>query len=544
MASSITNNPALNLITAARDTGASPASASAPSTFSDVLERNMRQNDQAMARPREATVTPPRPAPTEQARPAPAQGSSAKPATETPGPAPSRNKSTTEQATAAPGTQGKTDEAASAAAAAADAASDGTVADTATSSPRDDATRPAVPTEATDALLTGAPVPDPAQDETAVAASLAALAPVLAGVAIPPDPATETTPAEHPATPARTLASVLMARLFGHPTAPATATATAKDGEGGTEGSGSSAAKLAMAPNASGTTSIATAGTTDAETTFAALLGSKQAAATPTTAPTATATATATTTAATATANAATRATAELATAPGSGTADTGTDLSTLVANKQPASSAPAATIARLATESGIDPAAARAPNMPTPLAAEPGAAGLLHTASATGVGPARAEPGPLQQLHVATAVGQRAWAEDVGTKLTWMVGRGESRAELVLTPPNMGKLGVSIHINGDQTTAHFVAATPAAREALEQAMPRLREMLQQSGINLGQADVSTSGQHQAREEAAAHRSLYPRGVAGTTGRDDVPLPLSSSAPWTRGSTGVIDTFA
>lgn len=486
MASPITSTSASNLIMATRDASASPASATANSTFSDVLERNMRNNDQAATRPREAAATPPRPTPAEQTRPAPTPGPSAKPAAQAPAPTPD-SKAATDQAAAVAATQGKVEESAAAVAAAAVAATDSAASKIGTSSSQDDAPVPAVPAEVPDALLTGNPTPDPAENETAVAASLAALAPVLAGIALAPEPDASAPEADltatSPPTPARTLASTLMARLFGHPAA-TTSGEGGKGVEGGADGSGAATTKLAAAPGTIGNAAAAADADADAVTDFAALLASKQPAATP------------------------------------------------------------AATTARMATEPGADPAV-RLPTPPAPLlAAEPASTGLPHTAGTAGVGVARTESAPLQQLPVATPVGQRAWAEDVGTKLTWMVGRGESRAELVLTPPSMGKLGVSIHINGDQTTAHFVAATPAAREALEQAMPRLREMLQQSGINLGQTDVSTSGQHQAREDAATHRSPYPHGGASAASRDDAPLPLASSAQWIRGGTGVIDTFA
>ena len=151
-----------------------------------------------------------------------------------------------------------------------------------------------------------------------------------------------------------------------------------------------------------------------------------------------------------------------------------------------------------------------------------------------------------LPQLPVSTPAGQRAaWATDVGNQVAWMLGRNESKAELVLTPPNLGKLGVSIQVNGEQTTAHFVAATQAAREALEQAMPRLREVLQQAGIQLGEAQVSTSGE-QRTHDGGDNRSVW--GQRGDGAGDDAlsagDAPATQIATWTRSGNGVIDTFA
>lgn len=143
-------------------------------------------------------------------------------------------------------------------------------------------------------------------------------------------------------------------------------------------------------------------------------------------------------------------------------------------------------------------------------------------------------------QLPVATPAGREAWAEDVGNQVRWMLGRAESKAELVLTPPNMGKLEVSITLNGDQTTAQFVASSQAARDALEQALPRLREILQQAGISLGQTNVSTSGEQGAGGEGSKQGGSSGRGTE--TSADTVEG--ASRSTWLRQHDGMVDTFA
>ena len=98
----------------------------------------------------------------------------------------------------------------------------------------------------------------------------------------------------------------------------------------------------------------------------------------------------------------------------------------------------------------------------------------------------------------VASPVGTRGWNNEIGEKLTWMVNRQESRCELVLNPPQLGRIEVSISMNGDQANATFVSANSAVREALENAVPRLREILQDAGIALGQTQVGAESFQQA----------------------------------------------
>ncbi|MCK0510906.1 flagellar hook-length control protein FliK [Aromatoleum buckelii] len=196
---------------------------------------------------------------------------------------------------------------------------------------------------------------------------------------------------------------------------------------------------------------------------------------------------------------------------------------------------------------------------LPAPVEAQlPDSAGAIPgppgDASFTTGGPATSVPGagfnaavrsePVSQLPVHTPAGQqRAWAEEIGNRVVWLVGRNESKAELVLTPPQMGKLEVSIHVSGDQTVAHFVAATSAARDALEQAMPRLREMMQQAGISLGETSVGTSDGQQAGQESPSGR--HARGPAsGAASGVETGAPVPMSVDWSRAGTGRVDTFA
>lgn len=215
-----------------------------------------------------------------------------------------------------------------------------------------------------------------------------------------------------------------------------------------------------------------------------------------------------------------------------------------------PVGSAPTAAVSSAASAQS-SPAATRLPealtghaaagaSMQSPLAgtanAVPGALTVAGVAQ-------RLESGTLQ-LPVHTPASQRLWAEDVGSRLIWMAGRGESKAELVLTPPSLGKLAVSIQVNGDQASAQFVAATPVARDALEQALPRLREVLQQAGISLGEANVSTSGEQQARGDANGQQEGHHRSGQRATAAPVVQPIAQPAAVWSSGGLGMIDTFA
>lgn len=177
-------------------------------------------------------------------------------------------------------------------------------------------------------------------------------------------------------------------------------------------------------------------------------------------------------------------------------------------------------------------PAEARLPAAAVDAAAAP--AQVHSAAPLLPAGPAGNAPA-LSRID--TPVGARGWDAEVGQKVVWMVNRMESRAELSLTPPQLGKVDVSIIVNGEQTSATFVAASPAAREALEQALPRLREILAEAGISLGQASVNAESPREGRKEPAAQAAA---------GRGEAQAERSAAAvtQWARTGNGLIDTFA
>jgi flagellar hook-length control protein FliK len=150
-------------------------------------------------------------------------------------------------------------------------------------------------------------------------------------------------------------------------------------------------------------------------------------------------------------------------------------------------------------------------------------------TAPKAEVGPtASAAAALVASVHVPTAsqaaaagdyrivppVGSPHWESAIGNSLVVMTGAGRDRAELVLTPPQLGRIEVSISMKGDEASAVFVSANPVVREALESALPRLREIFAESGITLGQTQVGaeSQGESAAQRQTGDNASRSARG--------------------------------
>jgi flagellar hook-length control protein FliK len=145
-------------------------------------------------------------------------------------------------------------------------------------------------------------------------------------------------------------------------------------------------------------------------------------------------------------------------------------------------------------------------------------------------------------QVTINAPVTQDKWADEFSQKITWLASSNKDQtAELHLNPPQLGPLDVVIKVSGDQATAMFTSPHAAVREAIEQAMPRLRDMLADNGIMLGNATVSDQAPRDPGQSNTQHSSA-------ATGNDirDTPA-VSNTAPRTSPISrhnGIVDTFA
>lgn len=146
--------------------------------------------------------------------------------------------------------------------------------------------------------------------------------------------------------------------------------------------------------------------------------------------------------------------------------------------------------------------------------------------------------------LHITTPIGGRQWESAIGNSLVLMTGTQQQRAELVLTPPQLGRIEVSLSMTGDQANAVFVSPNPAVREALENAMPRLREILADAGVTLGQAQVGAESFRQPageRQNGDNPGRGADSGAFGEIGAMKVVAAIGSPIPGS--ARGLVDVF-
>lgn len=141
----------------------------------------------------------------------------------------------------------------------------------------------------------------------------------------------------------------------------------------------------------------------------------------------------------------------------------------------------------------------------------------------------------------LAPRVGTPAWDQALGQKVVWMVNGEQQSASLTLNPPELGPLKVVLQVTNNQASATFVAAQPEVRQALEAAMPRLRDMLGDAGIQLGQASVDSGS---PQEQHPAERQMRAQGSGAADGDEAATAAATTTVRPSAVGVGLVDTFA
>jgi hypothetical protein len=82
-------------------------------------------------------------------------------------------------------------------------------------------------------------------------------------------------------------------------------------------------------------------------------------------------------------------------------------------------------------------------------------------------------------------------WEASFQSRVLWMVKEQVQFAELQLNPPHLGPVEVKITLQNHEASISFGSQQVLVREAIELALPRLREALGESGVHLMGVDVS-----------------------------------------------------
>ncbi|MBC7002152.1 flagellar hook-length control protein FliK [Photobacterium sp. BZF1] len=86
---------------------------------------------------------------------------------------------------------------------------------------------------------------------------------------------------------------------------------------------------------------------------------------------------------------------------------------------------------------------------------------------------------------------------EQLADRVQMMMSKNLKHVDIRLDPPELGKMQIKLSMNNDQASVQITVANQQSRDLVEQAMPRLRELLHQQGLQLAQSTVQQDSSRQ-----------------------------------------------
>ena len=140
--------------------------------------------------------------------------------------------------------------------------------------------------------------------------------------------------------------------------------------------------------------------------------------------------------------------------------------------------------------------------------------------------------------INIAKPEGHQQLAE----KVRWMINTKNLVAEIRLDPAELGSMHVKIGLSGESATVNFVVQSQQARDAVDTATPKLRELLAEKGIELGQSSVR---QESDGQQDQSDGELSKQGSHSNDSTENVEVPEQAFVQQNiiNGALGGIDYF-
>ncbi|EFB2829892.1 MULTISPECIES: flagellar hook-length control protein FliK [Escherichia] len=155
-------------------------------------------------------------------------------------------------------------------------------------------------------------------------------------------------------------------------------------------------------------------------------------------------------------------------------------------------------------------------------------------------------QPQPTVAAPVLSApLGSHEWQQSLSQHISLFTRQGQQSAELRLHPQDLGEVQISLKVDDNQAQIQMVSPHQHVRAALEAALPALRTQLAESGIQLGQSNISGES-FNGQQQAASQQQQNPRTAnhEHLAVEDDDVLPVPASLQGRATGNSGVDIFA
>ena len=142
-----------------------------------------------------------------------------------------------------------------------------------------------------------------------------------------------------------------------------------------------------------------------------------------------------------------------------------------------------------------------------------------------------------VSQHPLTTKASDVVSSSELATHLRVLKSSGGGEARLQLHPAELGRMTVSLIMEGDEARVSFVVDNSQAKQAVEVSLPRLRDLMDEAGLSLTDADVSD---RHSKENENQRAERVTEETTANSGSDAEDFEESNSPS----SSQLVDTFA
>lgn len=139
-----------------------------------------------------------------------------------------------------------------------------------------------------------------------------------------------------------------------------------------------------------------------------------------------------------------------------------------------------------------------------------------------------------------ALSVYRKDFTGALNDKVMVMMNQKLQQVEIRLDPQELGNVNVKINLQNEQAVVNFTVQNQQAKEVFDQNLGRLREMLAESGVNVGDANVEQQSKQKNEEELGEGR----QGNGNGNENEFLDLSDTQTLHLVKGSSTGIDYYA
>ncbi len=143
-----------------------------------------------------------------------------------------------------------------------------------------------------------------------------------------------------------------------------------------------------------------------------------------------------------------------------------------------------------------------------------------------------------LKMLDIPLPLSDAQWADKFSEHIVWLGHQSVKSAVIKINPEELGPLEISVKVIKDAASVNITSHNSHIRDIVDQALPRLRDMMSEQGLDLAEvtfdAGTSTDSRQSEHQKSGANNELMFDGEEGT-----MVTSLKKKPP-----KGLIDYFA